>query len=38
VHINQGLLDLNRKGPIPDELMTKAKNSIDLHDMLKEVA
>jgi 2-polyprenyl-6-methoxyphenol hydroxylase-like FAD-dependent oxidoreductase len=38
VHINQGLLDLNRKGPIPDELMTKAKNSIDLHDMFKEVA
>ena len=38
VHINQELLDLNRKGPIPDELMTKAKNSIDLHDMFKEVA
>ena len=38
VNINQALLDLNRKGPVPDERMTKAKNGIDLRDLLKEVA
>ena len=38
VNLNQGLLDLNRKGPVPDEWMTKAKNGIDLKDLLKEVA
>jgi 2-polyprenyl-6-methoxyphenol hydroxylase-like FAD-dependent oxidoreductase len=38
VNLNQGLLDLNRKGPVSDELMTKAKNGIDLQDLLKEVA
>ncbi|GLQ52600.1 FAD-dependent monooxygenase [Dyella flava] len=38
VKLNQALLDLNRKGPTPDDMMTTAKNGIDLHDLLEEVA
>jgi 2-polyprenyl-6-methoxyphenol hydroxylase-like FAD-dependent oxidoreductase len=38
VKLNQALLDLNRIGPTPDEVMDKAKNGIDLRDLLAEVA
>lgn len=38
VNLNQALVDLTRKGPTPDDLMTAAKNCIDLSDLLKEVA
>jgi 2-polyprenyl-6-methoxyphenol hydroxylase-like FAD-dependent oxidoreductase len=34
VGLNQALVDLERKGPIPDEQMTEAKNGIDLSDLL----
>jgi 2-polyprenyl-6-methoxyphenol hydroxylase-like FAD-dependent oxidoreductase len=37
VNLNQALVDLTRKGPVPDELLTHAKNGIDLRDLLKEV-
>ncbi|QIE26588.1 hypothetical protein SBC1_41360 (plasmid) [Caballeronia sp. SBC1] len=37
VNLNQGLVDLTREGPTPDDLMTAAKNGIDLRDLLKEV-
>ena len=36
VDLNQALVDLARKGPTPDHLMTEAKNGIDLSDLLKE--
>jgi 2-polyprenyl-6-methoxyphenol hydroxylase-like FAD-dependent oxidoreductase len=38
VKLNQALLDLHRKGPVPDEQMTAAKNGIELGDLLGEVA
>jgi 2-polyprenyl-6-methoxyphenol hydroxylase-like FAD-dependent oxidoreductase len=38
VKLNQSLLDLNRKGPVPDEVMANAKNGIDLKHLLQEVA
>ena len=38
VNLNQALVDLTREGPAPDDLMTAAKNGIDLRDLLKEVA
>ncbi|HZZ10279.1 MAG TPA: FAD-dependent monooxygenase [Paraburkholderia sp.] len=34
VNLNQALVDLTRQGPVPDELLTEAKNGIDLGDML----
>jgi hypothetical protein len=37
VNLNQALVDLTRAGPTPDDLMTSAKNGIDLRDLLKEV-
>jgi 2-polyprenyl-6-methoxyphenol hydroxylase-like FAD-dependent oxidoreductase len=37
VDLNQALVDLTREGPTPDDLMTAAKNGIDLSDLLKEV-
>ncbi|GAB2586321.1 FAD-dependent monooxygenase [Dyella jejuensis] len=37
VNLNQALLDLNRKGPMPDDVMTKAKNGIELEDLLKDI-
>jgi len=37
VNLNQALVDLTREGPAPDDLMTAAKNGIDLRDLLKEV-
>lgn len=37
VNLNQALVDLTRKGPMPDDLMSNAKNGIDLRDLLKEV-
>lgn len=37
VNLNQALVDLTRQGPVPDELLTHAKNGIDLRDLLKEV-
>ena len=36
VNLNQALVDLTRQGPTPDDLMTEAKNGIDLKDLLKE--
>jgi len=38
VNLNQALVDLTREGPAPDDLMTAAKNGIDLRDLLKEAA
>lgn len=35
VKLNQALLDPQRKGPVPDDMMTNAKNGIDLTDVLK---
>ena len=35
---NQDMVDLNRQGPTPDELMTSSKNAIDLSDLLQELA
>ncbi|RKP46149.1 FAD-dependent monooxygenase [Pararobbsia silviterrae] len=37
VNLNQGLVDPTRQGPIPDALMTAAKNGIDLNDLLEAV-
>jgi hypothetical protein len=37
VNLNQALVDLTRQGPTPDDLMTAAKNGIDLRDLLQEV-
>jgi 2-polyprenyl-6-methoxyphenol hydroxylase-like FAD-dependent oxidoreductase len=37
VNLNQALVDLSRKGPVPDDLMTEAKNGIDLGDLLNEL-
>ena len=37
VNLNQALVDLTREGPTPDDLMTAAKNGIDLSDLLEEV-
>ncbi|MFM0341480.1 FAD-dependent monooxygenase [Paraburkholderia fungorum] len=37
VNLNQALVDLTREGPTPDDLMTEAKNGIDLGDLLKEL-
>jgi 2-polyprenyl-6-methoxyphenol hydroxylase-like FAD-dependent oxidoreductase len=37
VNLNQALVDLTRKGPMPDDLMNQAKNGIDLRDLLKEL-
>ncbi|UPG96059.1 FAD-dependent monooxygenase [Luteibacter aegosomatissinici] len=34
VALNQDMVDLTHKGPIPDEIMTRAKNGIDLADLL----
>jgi 2-polyprenyl-6-methoxyphenol hydroxylase-like FAD-dependent oxidoreductase len=34
VKLNQALVDLERKGPMPDELLTAAKNGIDLSGVL----
>jgi 2-polyprenyl-6-methoxyphenol hydroxylase-like FAD-dependent oxidoreductase len=34
VDLNQALVDLTRKGPMPDEQLTAAKNGIDLSDVL----
>jgi 2-polyprenyl-6-methoxyphenol hydroxylase-like FAD-dependent oxidoreductase len=36
VDLNQALVDLTREGPMPDDLMTEAKNGIDLGDLLTE--
>ncbi|MFC6969077.1 hypothetical protein E2553_36650 [Paraburkholderia dipogonis] len=36
VDINQALVDLTREGPMPDHLLTEAKNGIDLSDLLRE--
>jgi 2-polyprenyl-6-methoxyphenol hydroxylase-like FAD-dependent oxidoreductase len=38
VEMNQDMVDLNRKGPIADEVMTRSKNGIDLGDLLMEPA
>lgn len=35
VNLNQALVDLTRKDPVPDDLLTAAKNGIDLGDLLK---
>ena len=37
VNLNQALVDLSREGPMPDDLMTEAKNGIDLGDLLNEL-
>jgi len=37
VNLNQALVDLTREGPTPDDLMTEAKNGIDLRDLLNEL-
>lgn len=37
VSLNQALVDLERKGPMPDDLLTEAKNGIDLSELLNEV-
>jgi 2-polyprenyl-6-methoxyphenol hydroxylase-like FAD-dependent oxidoreductase len=37
VNLNQALVDLTREGPMPDDLMTKAKNGIELEDLLNEL-
>lgn len=37
VDLNQALVDLTRKGPVPDELLTEAKNGIDLKVLLEEL-
>ena len=37
VNLNQALVDLTREGPTPDDLMTEAKNGIDLGDLLNEL-
>lgn len=37
VNLNQALVDLTRRGPVPDDLLTRAKNGIDLHDLLSEL-
>jgi 2-polyprenyl-6-methoxyphenol hydroxylase-like FAD-dependent oxidoreductase len=37
VNLNQALVDLTREGPMPDDLMTEAKNGIDLGDLLNEL-
>jgi len=34
VLMNQDMVDLTRQGPTPDEIMTRAKNGIDLDDLL----
>ncbi|SAL10963.1 6-hydroxynicotinate 3-monooxygenase [Caballeronia peredens] len=34
VDLNQALVDLDRQGPVPDELLDEAKNGIDLADLL----
>ncbi|MDE1008658.1 MAG: FAD-dependent monooxygenase [Paraburkholderia fungorum] len=36
VDLNQALVDLTRKGPTPDHLLTEAKNGIDLSDLLSK--
>lgn len=38
VALNQGLVDLTREGPAPDEQMTAAKTGIDLTALLKDAA
>lgn len=38
VALNQDMVDPTRQGPIPDDLMTRAKNGIDLADLLEESA
>jgi 2-polyprenyl-6-methoxyphenol hydroxylase-like FAD-dependent oxidoreductase len=38
VNLNQALVDLTREGPAPDDLMTEAKNGIDLGDLLNDLA
>lgn len=35
VTLNQALVDLTRKGPMPDALLDEAKNGIDLTDVLR---
>ncbi len=35
VYLNQAPVDLTRTGPVPDDLLTEAKNGIDLSDLLK---
>jgi 2-polyprenyl-6-methoxyphenol hydroxylase-like FAD-dependent oxidoreductase len=37
VAMNQDMVDLKREGRLPDEVMTRSKNGIDLRDLLKEV-
>jgi 2-polyprenyl-6-methoxyphenol hydroxylase-like FAD-dependent oxidoreductase len=37
VAMNQDMVDLNRRGPVPDEVMTRAKNGIDLGELLREL-
>ncbi|RFU48547.1 FAD-dependent monooxygenase [Paraburkholderia sp. DHOC27] len=36
VDLNQGIVDLTRNGPVPDEQLTEAKNGIDISDLLRE--
>jgi 2-polyprenyl-6-methoxyphenol hydroxylase-like FAD-dependent oxidoreductase len=38
VEMNQNMVDPHRKGPIPDEVMTRSKNGIDLSDLLGQPA
>ncbi|WP_044043530.1 FAD-dependent monooxygenase [Caballeronia insecticola] len=38
VDLNQALVDLDRQGPVPDELLDEAKNGIDLSDLLERRA
>lgn len=38
VALNQDMVDLSRKGPTPDEVMTRSKNGIDLRELLGELA
>ena len=38
VLMNQDMVDVTRLGPIPDEIMTRAKTGIELGDLLEEVA
>jgi 2-polyprenyl-6-methoxyphenol hydroxylase-like FAD-dependent oxidoreductase len=38
VEMNQNMVDPHRKGPIPDEVMARSKNGIDLGDLLGQPA
>jgi hypothetical protein len=35
--LNQALLDLTREGPVPDEQMDRAKNGIDLRQIVSDL-